>query len=461
MNELRRVLVANRGEIALRIVRACHVAGIEAVAVYSRADTDAHWVRLADDARYIGGSPAQKSYLDTGAVLEAAEDTGADAVHPGYGFLSENEGFARAARERGLVFIGPPAEVIGLMGDKSRARGTASSAGVPVVPGSGPLTDVDAALREAETVGYPLLVKASAGGGGRGIRRVAGPEELAEVFAAAGAEAAGTFGDGTLYLERAVEGARHIEVQVLADTHGNAVHLFERDCSVQRRRQKLVEEAPAPRLDPGAREEAVAAAVRLARHVGYVGAGTVEFLVRPDGSVYFMEMNTRIQVEHPVTESVTGVDLVAEQLRIASGAALAFDQSDLTVNGAAVEVRINAESPENGFAPTPGTLDAFTVPGGPGVRVDTGFTAADTISPFYDSLLAKVVCWGADRPQALARARQALAELEIEGVSSTKALHERLLADPEFCSGAVDIGWLEHALGGRLSAPSGERSPSG
>lgn len=458
MNELRRVLVANRGEIALRVVRACHVAGVEAVAAYSTADTDAHWVRLADDARHIGGSPAQKSYLDIDAVLEAAEDAGADAVHPGYGFLSENEEFARAVQERGLIFIGPPAEVIGLMGDKSHARETASSAGVPVVPGSGPLTDVDAALREAEAAGYPVLVKASAGGGGRGIRRVSGPEELAEVFPAAGAEASGTFGDGTLYLERAVEGARHIEVQVLADTHGNVVHLFERDCSVQRRRQKLVEEAPAPRLDPAIRDEATAAAVRLARHVDYVGAGTVEFLVKPDGSVYFMEMNTRIQVEHPVTEWITGVDLVAEQLRIASGAPLPFDQSDLTSNGAAVEVRINAESPENDFAPTPGTLDTFTVPGGPGVRVDTGFVAADTISPFYDSLLAKVICWGADRPQALARARQALAELEIDGVSSTKALYQRLLADTEFCSGAVDIRWLERGLDDHLSARPVERS---
>lgn len=460
MNEVRRVLVANRGEIALRIIRACHVAGVEAVAAYSTADTEAHWVRLADDARYIGGSPAQKSYLNIEALLDAAEDAGADAVHPGYGFLSENEEFARATQERGLIFIGPPAEVIGLMGNKSYARETASSAGVPVIPGSGPLTDVDAALREAEAVGYPVLVKASAGGGGRGIRPVAGPEELAEVFPAAGAEAAGTFGDGTLYLERAVEGARHIEVQVLADNHGNVVHLFERDCSVQRRRQKLVEEAPAPHLDPAIRAEATAAAVRLARHVDYVGAGTVEFLVKPDGSVYFMEMNTRIQVEHPVTEWITGVDLVAEQLRIASGTALPFDQSDLTVNGAAVEVRINAESPERDFAPTPGTLDTFTVPGGPGVRVDTGFVAADTISPFYDSLLAKVICWGADRPQALARARQALAELEIDGVSSTKALHERLLADTEFCSGAVDIRWLEHALGDRLCAPPGGRSSS-
>lgn len=446
MNELRRVLVANRGEIALRIIRACHVAGIEAVAVYSTADTRAHWVGLADEARHIGASPAQKSYLDVDAVLDAAVDAGVDAVHPGYGFLSENEAFARAVEERGLTFVGPPAEVIAAMGNKSHARRTAVAAGVPVVPGSGPLTDVDAALREAEAVGYPVLIKASSGGGGRGIRPVADPEELAQAFPGAGAEAAGAFGDGTLYLERAVEGARHIEVQVLADTHGNVVHLFERDCSVQRRRQKLLEEAPAPQLDADLRSRVAAAAVRLARHVGYVGAGTVEFLVGSDGAVYFMEMNTRIQVEHPVTECVTGVDLVTEQLRVASGAPLSFAQSDIALNGAAVEVRINAEDPEHDFAPTPGTLDTFTVPGGPGVRVDTGFVVGDTISPFYDSLLAKVVCWGADRPQALARARQALAELEINGVSSTKALHQDLLDDEGFLSGAVDTRWLERRL---------------
>lgn len=454
VNELRRVLVANRGEIALRIIRACHVAGIEAVAVYSTADARAHWVRLADEARHIGASPAAKSYLDTGAVLEAAVDAGVDAVHPGYGFLSENEAFARAVVEGGLTFVGPPAEVIAAMGDKSRARQTAVAAKVPVVPGSGPLTDVDAALREAEAVGYPVLIKASAGGGGRGIRPVADPDELVQAFAGAGAEAAGAFGDGTLYLERAVEGARHIEVQVLADTQGNVVHLFERDCSVQRRRQKLLEEAPAPQLDAELRSRVADAAVRLARHVGYVGAGTVEFLVGPDGAVYFMEMNTRIQVEHPVTECVTGVDLVAEQLRVAAGAPLSFAQSDVALNGAAVEVRINAEDPEHDFAPTPGTLDTFTVPGGPGVRVDTGFVVGDTISPFYDSLLAKVICWGADRPQALARARQALAELEIDGVSSTKALHQRVLNDEGFLSGAVETRWLERRLS---EGPGGDR----
>lgn len=456
VNRVERVLVANRGEIALRIIRACHVSGIEAVVPYSTADTDAHWVRLADDSRHIGGSPAQKSYLDVDAVLAAAREMRVDAVHPGYGFLAENAEFARAVQGLGLTFIGPSAEVIDAMGNKAQARATAAEAGVPVVPGSGPLADVDTALREAEAVGYPVLIKASAGGGGRGIRPVASPQELAEVFDAARAEASGVFGDGTLYLERTVSEARHIEVQVLADIHGNVVHLFERDCSVQRRRQKLLEEAPAPGLSAELRSEVAAEAVRLARHVGYVGAGTVEFLVEPSGQVYFMEMNTRIQVEHPLTECVTGVDLVAEQLRIASGASLSFLQSDIESTGAAVEVRINAEDPDHDFAPTPGELTTFIVPGGPGVRVDTGFVAGDTISPFYDSLLAKVICWGADREQALARARQALAELEIDGVSSTKALHQRLLDDPGFGSGAVDVEWLERRLRDDLSPVPGE-----
>ncbi|QVQ50196.1 acetyl-CoA carboxylase biotin carboxylase subunit [Spiractinospora alimapuensis] len=443
MSGLRRVLVANRGEIALRILRACHEAGIEAVAAHSKADTDARWVRLADAAHHIGGSPAAKSYLNIEAVLEAALASGADAVHPGYGFLAENAEFAAAVRERGLVFVGPPAEVIAQMGDKSEARRTAVAAGVPVVPGSGPVADVAAAAQEAEAIGYPILVKAAAGGGGRGIRPVAGPEELSEVFPTAQAEASAAFGDGTLYLERAIEGARHIEVQVMGDTHGNVVHLFERDCSVQRRRQKLIEEAPAPGLGATVRADLASAAVRLAKHVNYVGAGTVEFLVEPDGSFYFMEMNTRIQVEHPITECVTGVDLVAEQLRVAAGEVLSFAQVDVELTGAAIEVRINAEDPTNDFAPTPGNLGTFTVPGGPGVRVDTGFAAGDTVSPFYDSMLAKVICWGADRTQALARARQALAELEIDGVSSTAGLHVTLLEDEEFRASAVDTRWLE------------------
>jgi acetyl-CoA carboxylase biotin carboxylase subunit len=436
------VLIANRGEIALRIIRACHSAGIEAVAAYSDADADARWVRLADAAEHIGGSPAAKSYLNTEAILRAAKACGADAVHPGYGFLSENADFARSVGEAGLIFIGPPPDVIEKMGDKAAARRTAEEAGVPVVPGSGPVADPAAAHAAAEDIGYPLLVKAAAGGGGRGIRPVAGPEDLTEVLPAARAEATASFGDGTVYLERLVERARHIEVQILADAHGDVVHAYERDCSVQRRRQKLIEEAPAPGLEPRTRSAIASAAVRLARHVGYRGAGTVEFLLGEDGAFYFIEMNTRIQVEHPVTECVTGIDLVAEQLRIAAGEPLTVSQDDITLAGAAIELRINAEDPDNGFRPSPGELSAYDLPGGPGVRVDTGYTVGDRISPFYDSMIAKLICWGADRDQAMARARQALTELRIEGIHSTAGLHERLLTDPELRAGAVHTGWL-------------------
>lgn len=444
-----RVLVANRGEIAVRIIRACHEAGFEAVAVYSDADRESRWVGLADAAEHLGGSPAAKSYLNVDAVLRAAKAGGVDAVHPGYGFLSENAAFARQVADAGLRFVGPPPEVIETMGDKAAARRTAQEAGVPVVPGSGPVADVAAARKVARDIGFPLLVKAAAGGGGRGIRPVPAEAELAEVLTTAQAEARAAFGDDTVYLERAISHARHIEVQVLADESGNVVHAFERDCSVQRRRQKLVEEAPAPGLDDRVRADITAAAVRLARHVGYRGAGTVEFLLDEHGRFYFMEMNTRIQVEHPVTEVVTGLDLVAEQLRIAAGGSLSVRQEDLTLDGAAVEVRINAEDPAAGFKPTPGTLERFDLPGGPGVRLDTGFVAGDIISPFYDSLLAKLVCWGADREQAFARARQALAELRVDGVASTTGLHRELLADPELRRGPVHTRWLERWAEGR------------
>ncbi len=449
MTGLRRVLIANRGEIAMRVLRACHESGIEAVAVHSKADTDALWVRHADAAVHIGASPAPKSYLDATALLAAAEETGCDAVHPGYGFLSENVDFARAVGQRGLVFVGPAAEVIEKMGDKATARATAAEADLPVVPGSGAVTDVTAAEQAAAEIGYPVLVKAAAGGGGRGIRPIPDESALAESFPTAHAEAASAFGDGTLYLERALDGARHIEVQILADTHGTVLSLFERDCSVQRRRQKLIEEAPAPGLPVEVRSRLAAAAVRLAEHVGYVGAGTVEFLVDRDGSFYFMEMNTRLQVEHPITECVTGVDLVAEQLRIAADGRLPQTQDDVVRDGAAIEMRINAEDPDNGFAPTPGRLETFDLPGGPGVRVDTGFVVGETISPFYDSMIAKLVCWGADREQAMARARQALRELTISGVSSTKSLHADLLEDPELRQGPVHTTWLENRNGSR------------
>lgn len=444
----RRVLVANRGEIAMRIIRACRVVGAEAVAVYSDADRDARWVHAADMSVHIGKSSARQSYLNADALLDAARSSGADAVHPGYGFLSERADFARAVTEAGLVFVGPDASVIERMGDKSAARRTARDADVPVVPGSEPVTDLDSALRAAEDVGYPLLLKAAAGGGGRGIRPVTGPEELAEQLPAAQAEARAAFGDDSIYLERSLQRARHIEVQVLADAHGGVVHVLERDCSVQRRRQKLLEEAPAPGLSDRLRDEINAAAVRLAEQAGYRGAGTVEFLLTPDGDFYFIEMNTRIQVEHPVTESVTGLDLVAEQLRIAAGEPLSVAQRDILCRGAAVELRINAEDPDNGFQPGPGELSRFDLPRGSGVRVDTGFGQGDRITPYYDSMIAKLICSGTHRTDALDRAAKALDELNIGGVPSTAPLHRRLLDDSELRSGAVHTGWLEEWLDG-------------
>ncbi|SFS89915.1 acetyl-CoA carboxylase biotin carboxylase subunit [Saccharopolyspora flava] len=447
MSGLRRVLVANRGEIAVRIIRACHAAGLEAVAVYSDADEHSRWVALADDAAHIGRSAAQKSYLDPDALLKAARSTDADAVHPGYGFLSENGGFARAIEEAGLVFIGPRASVLERMGDKAAARSAAVAAGVPVVPGTEPIAEPGDVARLADEVGFPLLLKAAAGGGGRGIRPVTSLDELRDALPAAQAEARSAFGDPAIYLEKAVSRARHVEVQVLADDHGGVVHLFERDCSVQRRRQKLLEEAPAPGLREETRQAITAAAVRLAEHVGYRGAGTVEFLVDGSGEFYFIEMNARVQVEHPITEMITGVDVVAEQLRIAGGEPLSLDQASIQRRGAAVELRINAEDPERDFAPTPGGIEALRLPGGPGVRVDTGITQGDRISPFYDSLIAKLACWGEDREQAYARARQALAEFHVEGVASTAGLHRRLTADPELIAGPVHTTWLEERLG--------------
>ncbi|MBE9375445.1 acetyl-CoA carboxylase biotin carboxylase subunit [Saccharopolyspora sp. HNM0983] len=447
MSGLRRVLVANRGEIATRIIRACHTAGIEAVAVYSDADERARWVRMADDAVHIGRSAARKSYLDVEALLKAARSTEVDAVHPGYGFLSESAEFARSIAEAGLVFIGPPASAIEQMGDKATARRTAESAEVPVVPGSGPVTELADAEKVAASVGYPMLVKAAAGGGGRGIRPVRNGAELAEVLPTAQAEAQSAFGDGTIYLERAVPGARHVEVQVLADDHGTVLHLYERDCSVQRRRQKLIEEAPAPALQESTREAITSAAVRLARHVGYRNAGTVEFLVDSEENFFFIEMNTRVQVEHPITEMITGVDIVAEQLRIAGGRALSITQDEVQRRGTAVELRINAEDPERDFTPTPGDIAEFELPGGPGVRIDTGMAQGDRISPFYDSLIAKLACWGADRDQAYARARQALEEFHVSGVSSTIDLHRQLTVAEDLRKGPVHVNWLEQWLG--------------
>ncbi|MEJ2886327.1 acetyl-CoA carboxylase biotin carboxylase subunit [Actinomycetospora aeridis] len=442
------MLIANRGEIALRVVRACRELGIRAVAIYSDADAEAAHVRMADDAVHLGKSSASKSYLNADAVLAAARSSGVDAVHPGYGFLSERPAFAAAVEEAGLVFVGPPSSVIATMGDKAAARALARSADVPVVPGSDEVASVDDAVAAAEEVGYPVLVKASAGGGGRGIRPASSADELREVVVEAQREAASAFGSDAVYLERALQGPKHVEVQVLADTHGNVVHCFERECSLQRRRQKILEEAPAPGLSAALREALCDAAVRLSREVGYVGAGTVEFLV--EGSeYYFIEMNTRIQVEHPITEWVTGLDLVAEQLRIAGGAELSVGQDDIACRGASIEFRVNAEDPDADFMPSPGEVTGLELPGGPGVRVDTALMAGDVVPPFYDSLVAKLSVWAPTRAEALARGRRALAEYRVDGLPTTIGLHRRLLDDQAVVDGTYDITTLESWLAER------------
>lgn len=440
-----RVLVANRSEIATRVIRAVHHLGWEAVAVYSDADADSLWVRMADDAVHVGASPASKSYLDVEKVVDAALSSGCDLVHPGYGFLSERASFARAVRDAGLTFVGPSAEVIETMGDKAAARRTAAKAGVPVVPGSDVLTSPEAALEYANDVGYPVLVKASAGGGGRGIRFVDGPDELASAVSTAQSEARSAFGDDAVYLEKAIVAARHVEVQVVADQHGAVGHAFERDCSVQRRRQKLLEEAPAPDLSTELRHAMLDASIALTRQVGYVGAGTLEYLVAGD-EFYFIEMNTRIQVEHPISEQITGLDLVVEQLRVAVGEPLSFDPANVVVTGVCFEFRINAEDPSQDFFPSPGTLERFDLPGGPGVRIETGYVTGGAVSPYYDSLLMKVVVHGKDRAEAIARSIQALSELCIEGVANTRDLHLRLLRDSAVAEGPVTTAWLETFL---------------
>jgi acetyl-CoA carboxylase, biotin carboxylase subunit len=445
---LGRVLVANRGEIAVRVIRACRDLGIEAVAVHSEADADALHVELADRAVAIGKAPARASYLRVEAIVEAALEAGCDAIHPGYGFLSEDPRLPRACAEAGITFVGPPADVMAAVGDKVTAREAAERAGAPVVPGSGRLEDAAAAVAVAEEIGFPVLLKASAGGGGRGIRRVDDADALPGAFSQASAEAEAAFGDGGLFVEKCIVRPRHVEVQVLADTHGTVVHLFERECSIQRRKQKLIEEAPAPALAPELRARLCDSAVALAREVGYVGAGTCEFLVDTEaGEVYFIEVNARIQVEHGVTELVTGVDLVAEQLRIAAGEPLSFAQEDVATRGVAIEFRVNAEDPANGFMPSPGQITGWHVPDGPGVRVDAGVEAGRAVVPYYDSMVAKVMVWGADRAQALARSRRALEELTVEGINTTAGLHRELLDWPGLTVPELDTEALERHLG--------------
>jgi acetyl-CoA carboxylase biotin carboxylase subunit len=445
-----RVLIANRGEIAVRVIRTLHELGIEAVAVYSTADRDAMHVRLADRAVCIGPPSAAASYLKIPSVVAAATTTRCEAVHPGYGFLAESPAFAEACADNELVFIGPRPETMARMGDKTAAKQELRAAGVPVVPGSAGTTTPTEAREIAADVGFPVLLKAAAGGGGRGMRVVQASEELEEAFQLASAEAEAGFGDGRLYVEKVISPARHVEVQVLADDHGGVLTLGERECSIQRRHQKLIEESPSPALSPAAREAMEGASERAARAVGYRNAGTFEFLVAPDGSFYFMELNARLQVEHPVTELVTGIDLVREQLRVAAGETLvATGRADR--RGHAVEVRINAEDPARGFLPCPGRIERFSPPLGPGVRVDTFMEDGSIVTPHYDSLLGKLVAWDVDRPGAIARCLRALGELEVVGVPTTAGAAIDILRSEEFQSGHYSTGYLAEA-GGRLPA---------
>jgi acetyl-CoA carboxylase biotin carboxylase subunit len=444
---MRRILIANRGEVAIRIARACRERDLVPLAVYSDADRACPHVFHADEAHRIGPAPARESYLHIENVLAAARAARADAVHPGYGFLAENAAFARACAEAGLVFIGPRPETIELMGEKTSARRAAMAAGVPVVPGTvEALDDAAAIVREGTRIGFPLLLKAAAGGGGKGIRRVDRAEELAAAVERARSEAQSAFGDGRLYVEKALDGARHIEIQVLADGHGNVVHLFERECSLQRRHQKIVEESPSPAVDPALRERMGALAVALARQVGYVNAGTLEFLLDRSGEPYFLEMNTRLQVEHPVTEAVTGLDMVQLQLGIAAGERLPFTQEDLRQQGHALECRVYAEDPSRGFMPSPGRIQALRVPGGPGVRDDSGVYEGYEVPVHYDPLLSKLSVHAADRPAAIARMRRALAEYHVGGIATNLAFLDQLLADPAFQRGEIDIGFVEGAF---------------
>lgn len=438
-----KVLVANRGEIAVRVIRAAHEMGIETVAVYSDADRDALHVRNAMQAVHIGPAPSAESYLIADRILAAAKETGADAIHPGYGFLSENADFARAVTEAGIAWIGPSPEAIDAMGSKTESRRRMAAAGVPVVPGTKePLQSAAEAEERAVELGFPVMLKASAGGGGKGMRQVDRIEDIESALAAAKSEAANSFGDDSVYIEKRIIGPRHVEVQVLADTHGNTLHLFERDCSVQRRNQKVVEETPCPTLSDEVRQKMCDVAIAAARAVDYVGAGTVEFLLGADGSFYFLEMNTRLQVEHPITEMVTGIDLVQAQIRIAGGEPIGFSQDDIRQTGHAIECRIYAEDPKNNWAPSPGTIVGYREPGGPWVRVDAGVYQGAEVSLFYDPMVAKLVVWGTNRDEAIRRTQRALLEYRIRGIATNAAFFRQLLADPDFLAGSYDTGFL-------------------
>lgn len=442
--KIKKVLIANRGEIAVRIIRACKELGIETVAVYSQADKDALHVRLADEAYCIGPTASKDSYLNYTNVMSIATLTGVDAIHPGYGFLAENADFAEICRECNIAFIGPSPEAISKMGTKDVARATMKKAGVPIVPGSdGIIQDADEAIAIAKKIGYPVIIKATAGGGGKGIRVAYNDEELVKGIAITQQEAETAFGNPGVYIEKYIEDFRHVEFQVLADNYGNAIHLGERDCSIQRRLQKLVEETPSPALDEEKRKEMGEAAVRAAKAVNYSGAGTIEFIYDRDGNFYFMEMNTRIQVEHPVTEMVTGVDLIKQQILIAAGAKLSLKQEDITWNGWSIECRINAEDPDKKFMPSPGKVEMYLPPGGFGVRVDSAVYPGYEISPFYDSMVAKLITHGSTREEAIAKMKRALEEFVIEGVKTTIPFHIKLLSHEKFIEGDFNTKFLE------------------
>ena len=450
---IEKIVIANRGEIAVRIIRSCREMGIRSVALFSEADRMSKHVMLADEAYPIGPAPSKESYLDVDKIIETALKCGADAVHPGYGFLSENAGFARKCEVAGITFIGPRAETIERMGDKISARRSMTEAGVPVVPGTKKgVHDVDVALEQARTIGWPIMIKASSGGGGKGMRVSESEEDFADMFNIAQRESVNAFGDNTMYLERAVQNPRHVEVQIIADNHGNVVALGERDCSVQRNHQKMIEESPSPLLDAdeGLRRRMMDDAVKAARAVGYTSAGTIEFLMDAERNYYFMEMNTRIQVEHCVTEMVTHTDLVGEMIRVAAGEPLSFTQDDIVLRGHAIECRINAETPEKNFMPSPGTISQMHLPGGNGVRVDTAAYDGFEISPYYDSMIAKIIVQGRNRTEAIAKMRTALEEMVVVGVNTNLDFQYAIMENETFRAGLADTGFIEQFLAGEV-----------
>lgn len=447
MPPITKILIANRGEIALRIIRTCQEMGIATVAIYSTADRNALHVQLADEAVCVGEAPSSRSYLNIPNIISAALTRGATAIHPGYGFLAENPKFVEICLDHNLIFIGPSAEAMRKMGDKATARETVQKAGVPLVRGSqGLIVSDDEALREAEKITYPVIIKATAGGGGRGMRVAYTPSELIKLLRTAQGEAEAAFGNKGVYIEKFLEKPRHIEFQILGDTHGNIVHLYERDCSIQRRHQKLLEEAPSASLTPALRTRMGSDAVKAAKSINYVGAGTIEFLLDRSGRYYFIEMNTRIQVEHPVTEMVTGLDLISEQIRIAQGEALSFKQKDVELRGHAIECRINAEDTKHQFRPHPGSISVYLPPGGPGVRMDSHVYTDYTIPPYYDSLIGKLIVWGPNRPSAIQRMRRALGECAIDGVPTTIPFHQRILQHEAFLKGEVYTDFIQQHM---------------